>query len=58
MEEFEQSSKLGIRNGRVLAKFRRLESAKEEFETSSMLEIGNEGVRAKFKAWKRKWRSS
>ena len=54
MEEFEESSKLGIGNRRVLSKFRGLESAKEEFETSSKLGIGNGGVRAKFEAWKRK----
>ena len=49
---------LGIGNGGVRAKFRRLESEKEEFETSSRLGIGNGGVRAKFEAWNPKWRSS
>ena len=49
MEEFEPSSKLGIGNGGVRVKFRRLESGMEEFEPSSMLGIGNGGVRAKFR---------
>ena len=40
MEEFEPSSKLGIGNGGVRAKFRSLESEMEEFETSSRLGIG------------------
>ena len=44
MEEFEPSSMLGIGNGGIRAKFRRLESEKEEFETSSRLGIGNGGV--------------
>ena len=35
MEEFEPSSKLGIGNGRVRAKFRRLESGMDELESSS-----------------------
>ena len=35
MEEFEQSSRLGIVNGRVQAKFRQLESEIEEFELTS-----------------------
>ena len=58
MEEFETSSKLGIGNGGVRAKFRYLESEKEEFETSSKLGIGNGGVLAKFEAWNRKLKSS
>ena len=57
MEEFEARSKLGIGNGKVRAKFRRLESGMEEFEESSRLRIGNGGVRDKFEAWNRKWRS-
>ena len=44
MEEFEPRSKLGIGNGGVRAKSRRLKSGIEEFETSSRLGIGNEGV--------------
>ena len=40
---------LGIGNGGVRAKFRRLESEKEEFQTSLRLGIGNGGVRAKFR---------
>ena len=51
MEEFEESSKLGIGNGGVGEKFRRLESGMEEFEPSSKLRIGNGGVRSKFEAW-------
>ena len=56
-EEFETSSKLGIGNGVVRAKFeacnrklkrsskvRRLKSGMEEFEPSSSLGIGNVGV--------------
>ena len=46
MEEFEPSSMLGIENGGVRDKFRRLELGMEEFETSLRLRIGNEGVRA------------
>ena len=49
---------LGIGNGGVRAKFRRLESEKEEFEIISRLGIGNGGVRAQFEAWNPKWRSS
>ena len=49
MEEFEESSKLGIGNGEVRAKFRRLESGMEKFETRSKFGIGNGGVRAKFR---------
>ena len=62
MEEFEPSSRLGIGNGGVRAKFeawnrewrsssqvRGLESGMEEFEPSSRLGIGNGGVRAKFR---------
>ena len=49
---------LGIGNGGVRAKFRRLETEKEEFQTSLRLGIGNGGVRAKFEAWNPKWRSS
>ena len=45
MEELEQSSKLGIGNGRVRAKFRQFESEMEEFEFSS-------------DAWNREWKSS
>ena len=41
MEEFEPSSKLGIGNGGVWDKFRRLESEMEGFEPSSRLGIGN-----------------
>ena len=44
MEEFEQSSKHGIGNGGIRAKFRRLELGMEEFEGSSRLEIVNGGV--------------
>ena len=44
MEEFEPSSKLGIGNGGVRDKFRRLELEMKEFETISKLGIGNEGV--------------
>ena len=54
MEEFEARLKLGIGNGGVRAKFRRLKSGMEEFEESSMLRIGNGGVRDKFEAWNRK----
>ena len=50
MEEFEPSSRLGIGNGGVRAKFRRMESGMEEFELSSRIGIGNGGVRAKFVA--------
>ena len=53
MEEFKPSSRLGIGNGGVRAKFRHLESVMEEFEPSSKLRIGNGGVRAKFAAWNR-----
>ena len=49
MEEFEASSKLGIGNGGVRAKFRILDSGMEEFEASSKLGIGNGDVRAKFR---------
>ena len=41
MDEFEQSSKLGIGNGGVLAKFRCVELGMEEFEPSSKPGIGN-----------------
>ena len=44
MEEFEPSSRLGISNGGVPAKFRHLESGMAEFEPSSKLGIGNGGV--------------
>ena len=44
MEEFEASSKLGIGNVEVRAKFRHLESGMVEFEPSSKLGIGNGGV--------------
>ena len=44
MEEFEASSKLGIGNGGVRAKFRHMESGMAEFKHSSKLRIGNEGV--------------
>ena len=71
MEEFEPSSRLGIGNGGVRAKFRRLESKMVEFEPSSKLGIGklrslsqipmlgieNGRVRAQFEALNRKWRS-
>ena len=49
MEDFEQSSTLGIGNEGVRAQFRRLESGMEEFEQSSKLGIGNERVRVKFR---------
>ena len=62
MEEFEQSSRLGIVNGEVRAKFcvwnrewrssskvRCLESEMEEFETSSRLGIGNGGDQVRFR---------
>ena len=63
MEEFQLSSDawnrergssslvpmLGIVNGGVRAKFRRLESEMEEFEPILRLGIGNGGVRAKFR---------
>ena len=58
MEEYEPSSRLGIGNGEVRAKFRLLESRMKEFEPSSMLGIGNGGVRAKFVDWNRKLKSS
>ena len=45
MEEFEQSSRLGIGNERVRVKFRCLESEMEEFDPDS-------------DSWNRKWRSS
>ena len=45
MQEFEPSSRIGIGNGGVQAKFRRLESGMVEFEPSS-------------EAWNRKCRSS
>ena len=45
MEEFEASSKLGIGNGRVRAKFRHMESGMEELAPSS-------------DTWNREWRSS
>ena len=57
MEEFETSSRLGIGNRGVRAKFLSLESGIEEFELSSRLGNSNVGVRAKFKAWNRKRRS-
>ena len=44
MEEFEQSSMIGIGNGGVRVKFRHLELGMEEFEISSTLGIGNEAV--------------
>ena len=44
MEEFESSSKLGIGNGVVPAKFRYVESGMAEFEPSSKRGIGNGGV--------------
>ena len=49
MEDFETRSSLGIGNGVVLAKFRRLESGMEDFETRSSLGIGNGVVLAKFR---------
>ena len=63
MEEFEPSSRLGIGNGGVRAKFRHLEFEMEEFEPSTdtcnwewlssrlvpRLGSGNGGVRAKFR---------
>ena len=50
MEVFETSSRLGIGNGGIRAKFCRLESEMEEFEPSSRLGIVNGvGVRAKFR---------
>ena len=63
MEEFESNSDawnrklrssskvplLGIGNGGVREKFRRLESGMEEFQTSSRFGIGNGGVRVKFR---------
>ena len=62
MEEFELSSRLGIGNGGVRAKFEAwdrkwrslsqvllLESGMEEFEASSRLAIGDGGVRAKIR---------
>ena len=44
MEKFEPSSRLGIGNDGVWAKFRCLGSGMEEFEPDSMLGIGNGGV--------------
>ena len=44
MEEFKPSSKLGIGNGGVRAKFLSLESGIEEFEQCSKLGFGNVGV--------------
>ena len=72
MEEFEQSSRIGIGYGGVRAKFRSLQSGMKEFEPSSkawkrklrsssqvpMLGIGNGGVRVKFEVWNRERRSS
>ena len=40
---------LGIENGRVRAKFGRLDFEMEELEYSLTLGIGNGGVRAKFR---------
>ena len=51
MEEFEQSSRFGIGNGGVRAKFRRLKSEIEGFKLSSRLGIGNGGVRAQFRCF-------
>ena len=49
MEEFEQSSTLGIGNGGVRAQFRRVESGMEKFEVSSKIGNGNGGDRVKFR---------
>ena len=49
MEVFESSSRLGIGNGGVRAKSRRLESGMEEFESNSRFGIGNGRFRAKFR---------
>ena len=46
MEKFEPSSRFGIENGVVRAKFRSLEPVKEVFETSSRFGIGNGVVQA------------
>ena len=50
MEDFEPISRLGIGNGGVPAKFRRMESGMKEFELISRIGVGNGGVRAKFDA--------
>ena len=53
MEEFERSSKLGIENEGVLAKF---EDWNRKWRSSSKvatLRIGDESVRVKFDAWNR-----
>ena len=58
MEEFESSSRLGIRNGIVQAKFRRFES---EWKSSSRV-LGFESEMEEFEsnsgAWNREWKSS
>ena len=58
INELEPSSRLGIGNEGVRAKFRRLQSGMEEFELSQMHGIGNRRVRYKFEAWNREWMSS
>ena len=58
MEEFEPSSKLGIGNRGVRAKFEVWNRKWRSLSQVPTLGIGNGGVRAKLEAWNRKWRRS
>ena len=58
MEEFEPSSRLGIGNGGVRAKF---DACNRKWRSSSQvrsLESGMEEFEPSFEAWNREWKSS